>query len=370
MPVKYDPSRGCLATTLTVANTAIPSVLSRYEFWLLFNLHLAIGCAFRFGYLPHDDETPFGFIWNDMKVVTAITTFFEVFYTNQCHSRYLEFYEATRMMLGTLYDYCFELRLHLQDEGKQHARLASRQVVAAILLFFYEMGGVSEPEWGELEAQGLVKSSEREFLEKFSSQQHSLIMLQWSAEAALGGCAECKVPANVVKSLVGRLLTCRGLQQEVVDCIRLPMPFQYFHLLKAMLLVNLVGWAYGMAITKSVFAPVVYWVCLLIFMGMMELASQLADPFGDDDVDFPVTDWLDEFVENTVVLMEFRSPPDYLQRTLENEKALRLTPSGLKLFLDGRPRSSKEPDSSPSGELCESSEAETQEDMLKPLMYQ
>merc|ERR1712050_488915 len=106
------------------------------------------------------------------------------------------------------------------------------------------------------------------------------------------------------------------------------------HLMKSMLLVNLFFWAWGMALTQSIFAPLIYWVALLIFMGMLELASQLADPFGDDDVDFPVTEWLDEFVENIVVLMEFRSPPQHIMKALGSEQALVWKPPGLQTFLN------------------------------------
>lgn len=325
-----------MATALRVTNTAVPSVLARYEFWLLFTMHLAVGCAYRFGYLHnHADEEPHLIDWSEMKVITAMTTFFEIFYTNHAYNRYLHFYEITRFMIGDLYDYCFELRLHLSPQCKQHARLATRQIVASVLLFFYEMDNVSEMEWDELVRQGLVKSQEREFLKKFKSQQHSLIMLQWSAEAAREGCEQCKAPGNVMKSLQARLVTCRSLQQEVIDTINMPMPFQYVHLMKLMLLVNLVCWAWGMGMTKSIFAPFVYWISLLIFMGMMELASQLADPFGDDDVDFPITEWLDEFVEHIVVLTEFRNPEEHVKKALEEEKALEWKAPGLQLFLGG-----------------------------------
>ncbi len=43
----------------------------------------------------------------------------------------------------------------------------------------------------------------------------------------------------------------------------------------------------------------------IIFMGMMELGNQLVDPWGDDDVDFPLEDWLDELIENSEVLLDY-----------------------------------------------------------------
>lgn len=37
---------------------------------------------------------------------------------------------------------------------------------------------------------------------------------------------------------------------------------------------------------------------------MLELASQLSNPFGDDDVDFPIHEWMAKAVESAVMLLE------------------------------------------------------------------
>merc|ERR1712100_502020 len=124
-------------------------------------------------------------------------------------------------------------------------------------------------------------------------------------EATRDGHRQSLALPNTLKSMIDKLLRCRVLQQEVLDTIELPIPFPYFHLLNVMIAVNLLIWAYGMGITKSVFAPIVYLFSALIFMGMIELAAQLADPFGDDVVDFPVHVWVSELVEDLVMLVQY-----------------------------------------------------------------
>mmetsp|Transcript_103046 Transcript_103046/g.291325 ORF Transcript_103046/g.291325 Transcript_103046/m.291325 type:complete len:366 (-) Transcript_103046:107-1204(-) len=335
MAIAYDPAAGYLITVFRLTNTAFPSVLRRFEFWLFLVLHLAVHFAYRNNYLPAAtaSKTAFFMDWEDMKVVGAITTFFEVFYTNHCFSRYKVLYELVREMLGNLYDYCLQLRVYVPGPSQEHAHLASRQLIAAVLLFFYELNGMSSAEWGELVRQGLVRPEERDFLQGFAGQQRPLIMLQWSAEAAHAGQTAAKAPANVMKGLVDKLLACRGLQQEVIDTINLPIPFQYFHLLKAMIVINLLLWAYGMGVTDSVFAPFVFFFAALIFMGMMELAAQLSDPFGDDDVDFPVTEWLNEFVENTAMLMHCESPERHIEKSLASQAPLEQGPRRIEICL-------------------------------------
>lgn len=366
----YDPTRQPLVTAFRVTHTVVPSVLARIEFWLLFSLHLIFGCVYRLDFLSEDHITFFG--WDDMRVTTAITTFFLVFYTKECYSRYLHCYELVRLLLGSLHDYCFELRLFLGGKGKQYVRLASRQLVASMLLFFYEMNDVSEMEWEELVDQGLLQLQERDFLQDFERCQHSMIMLQWSAEAASEGCEKTKAPVKVLMSLMRRLTYCRSLQQEVIDTVELSTPFQYVHLLKCMLLVNCCCWGWCMAMTHSIFAPLVYWFALLTFMGMMELASQLSDPFGDDEVDFPVTEWLDEFVENAVVLLEFTSPPDHLKKALASEGKLKWNHPGLRLSLvesfESRESRARDLPVQSSTESFDSSELAERDEILKPLI--
>merc|ERR1712232_1221819 len=79
-----------------------------------------------------------------------------------------------------------------------------------------------------------------------------------------------------------------------------------------------------MGITNSYFAPVVYFFAAMLFMGMMELGSQLADPFGDDDVDYPVSEWLSECSETCTVLVEFHYPgwDDSFHQHLQKEPRL------------------------------------------------
>jgi len=45
-----------------------------------------------------------------------------------------------------------------------------------------------------------------------------------------------------------------------------------------------------------------------VFLGLLELSSALADPFGDDDIDFPVSNWLRSSIERAEILLEYCSP--------------------------------------------------------------
>merc|ERR1719343_187113 len=106
-----------------------------------------------------------------------------------------------------------------------------------------------------------------------------------------------------------------------MDTVELPIPFQYFHLLNMMVVMNTVTWAYAMGTTRSMFAPVVYFFAALIFMGMLSLGSQLSNPFGEDEVDFPVHEWVTEYVNLSGVLLDydFANSKDKWKLTLKND---------------------------------------------------
>jgi predicted membrane chloride channel (bestrophin family) len=264
-----------------------------------------------------------------MKVISAITTFFEVFYTNQTFTRYLHLYSTTRKLLGLISEFCFEATLHIKSSAQQHARLGARFFLCGVVLFFLELkNDKSEEEWENLKAQGLIKEDELAYLEEtFHKQQRSLVMLHWAAKVIREGhkiaVENKKAPANALKTMVDKLVGARTCMQEVVDTLCLPIPFQYFHLLNVMIVVNLVLWAYGMGVTDSCFAPIVYFFAALIFMGMMELASQLSDPFGDDDTDFPITKWIADTMEDAAVILEYEYYESGWDPILKTEEPMR-----------------------------------------------
>merc|ERR1711879_269087 len=93
-----------------------------------------------------------------------------------------------------------------------------------------------------------------------------------------------------------------------MDDLSLPVPFQYFHLLSVLIVANQFFMAYGLAFTPSMFGIPVFILASMIFLGMMEVASDLSDPFGDDEVDFPISAWIAEWFHQMVMIAEHELP--------------------------------------------------------------
>jgi len=312
MTYQYDAGSGLIVTSLRIGHTVTPNVWKRVDFWLCCILHAAVLCGYHMGYVPHDcvDGGPLFISWDDIKIITAMTTFFEVFYTNESYRRYMFLYDSVNSLMAAGFEFCYQLRLFARAAGKPHILLPARWLNTTFILFFWQLQGneVTIAEIDKLQSIGLLRQGERDFLATHSVEQLHLILLQWCAEVACVGTAEAKSPLNVNNNLVDKLVACHHLQLVLMDTMELPLPFQYFHLLSVMISVNLVLWAYSMGTTASIFAPVVYYLASFLFVGMMDLASQLSNPFGEDEVDFPIRDWLLEFFSDQQALLHHQFP--------------------------------------------------------------
>lgn len=309
MTFEYDASASYLTTALRFTHTVVPSVLKRPTFWLFLILHLSVFVVYRLGYLAEADvEDSLLFIdWKIVQVITAMTTFFEVFYTNHVFARYMKLYTLSRTNVGALSNFAFDLRIHAGGSHQALVRLASRFFVASVFLFFYELNGqVSDVEWDNLVNNRLLFPEEIAVLQTYHRQQRSMVAMHWAGRVVREAITLAKAPNNVIKGLVDRIIRVRENQQMIRDTLRLPMPFQYFHLLNMMVVVNLLLWAYGMGTTQSIFAPVGFFFAELIFCGMMELAGEMSDPFGMDEVDFPLHAWLANALFDTSVVLEYK----------------------------------------------------------------
>merc|ERR1711937_60251 len=98
----------------------------------------------------------------------------------------------------------------------------------------------------------------------------ALILMLWSAMVMRLGLLKCKAANNVCESITDEFGESRVLLQQIIDLRNLPMPFQYFHLLKAMTVICLLLWAIKMGHTSSIFAPLVYFFSMLVLMGLSE----------------------------------------------------------------------------------------------------
>jgi len=333
--MEYDSSAGYIVTAFRLQNTVIPSVLWRWEFWFFMGIHVTITWMYRSGRYSFEEGSLLHLGWGDIEVMAAITTFFQVFYTNSCYSRYMHLYNETQLLFGTLQDICGMLRLQLKEKSQPHLRLCNRWLELSIVCVLLDLHGapLCRENCPRLVKQGLLTREEAQFLLKVDPKHHFICIISWVADVMKDG-FDSTAGAKMYSTPLKVLHKLRFTVWEIHDTRSMPMPFQYFHLLKTAVLANLLLWAYVMALTDSIFSVFVYFMAEIILMGLMELASQLSDPFGDDDVDFDLDSWCASCLADTTLLTEFEFPksmPDFKDRAMR-EKAMRMGPREMNMW--------------------------------------
>uniref|UniRef100_A0A7S4NME3 Bestrophin homolog n=1 Tax=Prymnesium polylepis TaxID=72548 RepID=A0A7S4NME3_9EUKA len=84
--------------------------------------------------------------------------------------------------------------------------------------------------------------------------------------------------------------------------LNMPVPLPYFHALNLLQNINYGLYTYALLEFESNLTPVVLWVMVVVTVGMREVATALSNPFGDDDVDFPVNKWIAQLRGMALVL--------------------------------------------------------------------
>lgn len=353
----YNAEQGLLVTALSLKDTVIPSVVRHAEFWAFLILHLVFKLMFCAGLFvgSETDGEPLHVSWKNVKVITAITTLLAVFYSNQSYSRYLSLYDATRDSLDTVYDFAYLCKLTFQESNAQHMRLTFRFYCASVYIGLHYAKNVQCRET-ELDASCLLESdflraSELAKVREVPVHDQAMLLQEWSCEVLVramelhtlvpkpkpGEKVDFKthpearpLPQTRATMFFLLMMNARKNNAEIVDTLQLPVPFQYFHILSVMILVNIALWCYKMALNYSVITIFVFLLAQVIFMGMLELAVQLSCPFGDDDVDFPLDAWINEVFRRGAQYIEDHSPgfDDGWEGALAAQGPLRSNPGG------------------------------------------
>jgi len=301
---KYDIESPLIAAS-RLTHSVVPATIAMREFWILYGIHISLAILYSTGKFPAK-ELGFYLEWNDLKTIGALVTFCQVFYTTQCYTRYRKLYRTSKGLFAKVIRLFLEMRIYMADTCPTHCKLSSRYILSSIYLFFVSLnaGAFSDETGTKGMVNFLVRPDEYEHLKKFHPHDRFCVTLHWAVIIVNFGCKKYKIPANIQKSFGDKCTDIWKDMRYIGDYLALSIPFGYYHVLNLMVLVNLVLLAYAMGVYASLLSSVVYFFCILIFLGMMELASELTDPFGDDEVDFPLADWLLELMETSEFVLE------------------------------------------------------------------
>jgi hypothetical protein len=210
-----------------------------------------------------------------------------------------------------------------QHRSKPWDFVAIRQVLVALLLFFHEAHrraddfgteteddgldefDMQEDDWKRMVQMGVIHRAEVKELKPLTAEQRVTVLLQRSASFVQRSLMEAHAPPSYVQAIFQSLSTVHQEMERVIVDIKFPLPYPYFHLMQTLLTVNLTLLAYIFARNMSFWAPVLYVMSMLAYMGLRDISTNVQNPFGNDIVDYPMKDWIDEVFLNLNALMRY-----------------------------------------------------------------
>lgn len=305
MSFVYDPSDYELGRLIfTYHDTVWVHVVRRASFWFFVLGHSVFWVVVKFEFMKHMPFQEFealhkwiGIEPKDLSMITALTTFFQVFYTSQSYSRYFEVNSRVMVLFERAHQYAFGFKVHVHIDNVRYLWSSLRWLRMSLLFFFADLRRIEiqEEHFDNFVGLGHLTPEESEYLRRIAPAHRNILLLDWMLRATS---IALKDHNTNRKDVVRMCLDFQAAQKSVLEITRMPVPFQYFHFLHLMVFFTLSLWAYVLGLQESVMCPIMYFCACFIFIGMLELAKLFADPFGCDEVDFPMDVWFEKFMEN------------------------------------------------------------------------
>ena len=100
----------------------------------------------------------------------------------------------------------------------------------------------------------------------------------------------------------GSAFKLRAASCKICNLLNLPIPLPYFHTLVVLQNVCFAIMSWSLLSFVSFLTPIVLFFAVLVMVGLREVAVALSNPFGNDDVDFPIDKWVAQLRANALLV--------------------------------------------------------------------
>ena len=211
---------------------------------------------------------------------------------------------------------------------------AVRYVLGATHVLYYSLfgTGLEEDEWKIMAKRSLLSQEEIGVLKAYKGMKPFLpcnwallevegILVQSARQSAAAGTVLDATRHEVILSQFREVMfKFRGHCGQIVNWLKQPVPFPYFHLLNVILLSQLVLLAYGLGTMSNIayyFSIQIMVFVTIVLLGMRGLAVQLSNPFGTDAVDFELEAFMKGAYENAKAHLRQESRAPLVGRTAD-----------------------------------------------------
>eukprot|EP00270_Netrium_digitus_P010328 TRINITY_DN3200_c0_g1_i1.p1 TRINITY_DN3200_c0_g1~~TRINITY_DN3200_c0_g1_i1.p1 ORF type:complete len:421 (+),score=84.13 TRINITY_DN3200_c0_g1_i1:73-1263(+) len=327
-----------LHSLLYFKGTAVKMVLLRLDFWALFLFHCFVA-IFYFTYYEHDelefgldDGLPHEPYWPKIptcvvETIGGLVTFLLVFYVNQTFHRYAEQYMKCKETSGHLSEMLTLLRVHFGNHTfpdawrvRHHLYKLLNAVFTLSFMALPEMyeSGLDIWGWNYLLDNKLLTESQVQRLKskyKVGSEDCHEEVLSWFDRGVWAQATRDRLPPKVASFFTTKLTLVSEAISTFYDYTAAPIPFQYYHLLNFVIFTYLLMLAYCFAFMAKYLAIPGFFLILVALLGLRELGNCMSNPFGHDELDLPVFDFVHRFYRESTLLIDldtFACEPDFM----------------------------------------------------------
>jgi len=308
---QYAAEANFLQILFSWHGTVLPLVLRKPIFYALLAVH--VGCLFVNLHLYEYEVSP-----ALISAPISLYVFFIVFYASKCYERFCDMYEHTVGIAATTMCWVALVKLHLADAGKVVQWNAVRHILAASHVHYYVLNGaegdISEREWSVILRRQLLNPDEQARVSGYRGMK-PLLLITWALQELRHQLhpphvrAEPTHDTGLMQEFTEVAFELRGHCGQLTNMLAQPVPWPYFHLVNVLQVCVLS--VLGFAIVGYADWPatlVVHAINCFVFLGLKDLAGVMADPFGDDVIDFKVDEFLRTSYINAVSHIEEERP--------------------------------------------------------------
>ena len=271
MTISYDASDfNELTVLLRWRGTIMPAVLCRPVMWLLLASHV----GFLYLHMYRQDIHMPAMPWKLTGVPTSLLTFFLVFYSGNCYTRYYALYAKCTGVAGAAMCYTGLLRVFFNSASTEELWNLARHITASVYVHYFTLSGeasdggkqLTEAEWSILMQRRMLSVDERRAVDKFNGPK-SFLLQEWALQTMSEHLASDAKRAGGagIAPFQAQAFALRKHCAEMKNMLAQPVPFPYFHVINFMLSVNLVLVAYSLTFIDSIMTvPLFFIVCLVL----------------------------------------------------------------------------------------------------------
>lgn len=294
-------AHGTLQNLFRFRGTVLPGLIARPTFWASLLIY-STTCVCHRGY-PKTCGAKYLSPVNigDLKICGVLVTFFLAFYSNQCFKRYQSQYTNLKRIEGHMRSVGIQVKAFFKGNRAAYNMIETfRFLSAAYYLLFARLynGDRVEVNLDTALAEGLVSVEEKLVLQKHSPGMRWFKALGWVFEHITQVHNEKACDASNMRTIQKEILSIRDTMNKVTFEAQMPIPLAYFHVVLCLCTAFSLLFSYACpfmdATTSPVLISIVWAMVVCGYLGMREVAVQMAEPFGDDDSDLPV----DNYVHN------------------------------------------------------------------------